>query len=73
MSGVFCEYHRKDYRGKYSVSWRMPVQSPNQAILCCRPGCRKLGIVGLSAEEDEAYRKGERIFTFGYFIQVQVE
>jgi len=73
MSGIFCEYHLKDYHGKYSVSWKMPVQSPNNAILCCRDGCKELGMVGLSSEEDLEYRRGERIFTCGYFARVKVQ
>jgi hypothetical protein len=73
MSGVFCEYHRRKYHGKYSVSWKDPVQSPNNAICCCRDGCSNLGMVGLSLDEDAEYERGERIFTCGYFVRIQVQ
>jgi len=73
MTGVFCDGHLKDYHGKFSVSWKMPVQSPNHAILCCRSGCLRLGMVGLSSEEDAAYQRGERVFTCGYFVRVEVQ
>lgn len=73
MAGIYCDYHLKDYHGKYSFSWKIPVQSPNQAVRCCRSGCSKLGMVGLSSEEDAAYRSGERIFTCGRFIRLEVQ
>ncbi len=73
MTGVFCQVHRKDYRGKYSASWKKPAQTPNSAIRCCRNGCPELGLVGLSEEEDKEYQGGNRVFTCGRFIRIEVE
>lgn len=70
MSGVYCNQHRQTYHGKCSFSWKTPVQSPNNAILCCKDKCGRLGMVGLCREEDAEYQKGELTFTCGYFIRV---
>ena len=73
MSGVYCDKHRIEYRGKYRTSWKMPVGYPNHALLCCRTDCLNPGMIGLSSEEDAAYQRDERIFTCGHFVRIQVQ
>ena len=78
MAGVFCDFHRGQYHGKYDASGRMPVASPNnQDIFCCKwrsqTNCSGPVRVWLSSDEDAEYQKGERIFTVGYFICVKVQ
>jgi len=73
MSGVFCDECHKKYKGVYSTSRKTPVQSPNQAIYCSRPDCSRLGLVWLSQEEDKAYKCGQRIFTCGWYVRIQVQ
>jgi hypothetical protein len=71
MASVLCDKHSK-HGGKYTASVKLPVEYPNQGILCQKPDCPNPGKVWLSSDEDALYRKGERKFTVGFFIRVRV-
>jgi hypothetical protein len=72
MASVLCEIHSK-HDGKYIASVKLPYSYPNKGIICYRHGCYNPGKVWLASEEEADYRNGERVFTVGYFIKVQVQ
>lgn len=61
MAMVYCEQHGapRGIRHQYVVNVK-PVGYPNSAVLCCRRGCYKPGLVWLNEEDKANYDKGER-------------
>jgi len=50
-----------------------PLGYPNAAILCCRRGCYKPGLVWLNEEDKANYDAGEReIVIWGQSVKVKV-
>ena len=50
-----------------------PLGYPNRAVLCCRRGCHKAGLVWLNEEDKANYDAGEReIVIWGQSVKIQV-
>lgn len=74
MAMVCCEYHGapRGIRHRYVVSIE-PVGYPNEAVLCCRRGCGRPGLVWLNEEDKSSYDAGEReIVIWGQSVKVRV-
>ena len=46
----------------YSENPYLPMGHPNSGVICGRPGCENPGMVWLKLDEEEEYRRGQRIF-----------
>ena len=74
MAMVCCENcgAPKGITHQYVASVK-PLGYPNGAILCCRRGCHKPGLVWLNEEDKANYDTGERaIVIWGQSVKVQV-
>lgn len=74
MAMVYCEKHGppRGIKHRYMASVQ-PLGYPNQAVLCCRRGCHKPGLVWLNEEDKANYDAREReIVIWGQSVKIRV-
>jgi hypothetical protein len=74
MAMVYCEDcgAPTGVRHRYVASAK-PLGYPNEAVLCCRRGCHKPGLVWLNEEDKANYDVGERdIVIWGQSVKIKV-
>ena len=74
MAMVCCEYHGapKGITHQY-LAIANATGYPNEAVLCCRGGCRRPGLVWLNEQDKADYDSGQKeIVIWGQSVKAKV-
>ncbi len=67
------EWVTKKYLNFITLDGVKPVGYPNEAVLCCRGGCRRPGLVWLNKQDKADYDSGQKeIVIWGQRVKIKV-